>query len=74
MEGDPPTVARRVAVKDHLAQRLEVHPSQIAIVEETDTTATGVSAAHPRRRFPVQVDRDDPLSFVVTGGESERAK
>ena len=63
VSGDLVEQARQVAIKDHLAQRLEVHPSRIA-VDGTSATCPEL----PDEEFSVRVDRDGPMEFVVSNG------
>jgi 3-hydroxymyristoyl/3-hydroxydecanoyl-(acyl carrier protein) dehydratase/1-acyl-sn-glycerol-3-phosphate acyltransferase len=59
---------REVAVKEHLARRLEVHPSEI-LCDLHDERGFGVLTNQPQIRFPVQATRAGMEVRVVDAGK-----
>ena len=60
VDGDLVEMTRQVAIKDHLARQLEVHPSTI-VVDGVRATC----ASRPGEEFEVEVDNEGPMEFVV---------
>ena len=67
VSGDLVEQTRQVAIKDHLAQRLEVHPSQI----EVDGTSVRCPQ-FPDKVFTVRVEKDGPMGFVIRDASGGR--
>ena len=62
VHGDLREQARQAAIKDHLASRLQCHPSRI-VVEEGSNVA--FLRDQPGYRYATRVEMDGPLTFVV---------
>ncbi|MFP4601232.1 MAG: polyketide synthase dehydratase domain-containing protein, partial [Persicimonas sp.] len=65
VSGDLAEQTRQVVIKDHLAQRLEVHPSQIDVAADYQSATC---AQRPGETFAVRVEQDGAMGFVVSDG------
>ncbi|MFB6263838.1 MAG: polyketide synthase dehydratase domain-containing protein [Bradymonadaceae bacterium] len=70
VDGDLRERTRRVAVEDHAAQRLEIHPSKVEIVSESPDGATVRAPTDGITELRLDVRKDGPLTFVVTDASS----
>jgi hypothetical protein len=65
LRGSPEQMARQAAVKDHVAQRAQVHPSSV-VVDEDERAAR--CPALPLSRFPVRLQSDGAQVVVADAG------
>jgi len=65
VRSDGEAMTRELAIKDHVAQRAQVHPATVQVGADLDH---GVVAAQPLTRFPVQVTRSGQEVVVTDAG------
>ena len=63
VDGDLREQALAIVVKDHLAQRLEVHPSDVEVGPQSDRAARAGVAG---RQFDLRIEKEGPMTFAVT--------